>query len=135
MPPSAGACQTTEASENPDCGRAGDRSSIMTAITCCLAAAGETMTPSSGAATTTGVGSGVGVALVVGLPDSDGTTDAKALGVAMPAWLATGLPPGPRPNAPPRNAPPATIATTTSAAAARPAPRLGGPHRFRGRIE
>src|SRR4051794_595420 len=58
MPPSAGACQTIEALLKPDCGRAGDRSSIMTAITCRAAASGVTSSPVSGAGTRLG-GAGV----------------------------------------------------------------------------
>src|SRR5262249_38639868 len=54
----------------PDCGRASSWSSIITATTCCRATAGATGTPSSGAATTTGVGFGVGDGLAAG-PDGD----------------------------------------------------------------
>src|SRR5688572_1052373 len=67
MPPSAGACHTTDASLNPDCGRAGPRSSTITAIGCCIAALGATSTPVSGAGTSVGVGSGVGEGIGVGL--------------------------------------------------------------------
>ena len=66
MPPSAGACQTTDAEARPDCGRAGRRSSIMTAIGWRAAIASVTMRPVSGAGTRTGVGSGVGVGTGVG---------------------------------------------------------------------
>src|SRR5437899_2650649 len=60
MPPSAGACQTTEAAEKPDWGRAGDRSSIITAITWREAMFGGTRTPVSGAGTRFGVGATIG---------------------------------------------------------------------------
>ena len=60
MPPSAGACQTTAAALKPDCGRASNWSSIMTAIGCWAATFGDTSTPVSGAGTSTGVGSGAG---------------------------------------------------------------------------
>src|SRR3982750_502557 len=66
MPPSAGACQTTDADVKPDCGRAALRSSIITAIGRWAAALGETRTPSSGAGTRTGVGRGGGVGTGVG---------------------------------------------------------------------
>src|ERR1700704_3951641 len=66
MPPSAGACQTTDALLNPDWGRASPWSSTMTAIGCWAACAGVTRTPSRGAATRVGVGRGVGVGLAVG---------------------------------------------------------------------
>src|SRR5690349_11346066 len=72
MPPSAGACQTTSACDSPDCGRAGRRSSIITAIGCRRAIAGSTRSPVSGAATVTGVGTAVGVATGVGLGDAVG---------------------------------------------------------------
>jgi hypothetical protein len=66
MPPSAGACQTIDAALNPDCGRAGPRSSTMTAIGWRRAAAGVTSWPVSGAGTSTGDGLGVGVGSGVG---------------------------------------------------------------------
>src|SRR5882672_8271264 len=66
MPPSAGACQTTDAELKPDCGRAGPRSSIITAMGRRAATAGATMTPSSGAGTRIGVGTGVGLGVGVG---------------------------------------------------------------------
>src|SRR3954464_12019091 len=49
------------ACDRPDCGRASNWSSIMTAITCRPATAGFTGSPVSGSATRTGVGDGVGV--------------------------------------------------------------------------
>src|SRR6185295_2809813 len=66
MPPSAGACQTTEAALKPDCGRASGWSSIMMAIARRFATFGGTRRPVSGAATGTGVGLGVGVGTGVG---------------------------------------------------------------------
>src|SRR5438876_8064845 len=88
MPPSAGACQTTEASVKPDCGRAGDRSSIMQAMGCRAAAAGETSTPSSGATTSTGPGLRLGDG-TPGEPAGDGDGEAVPAG-APPAGLAAG---------------------------------------------
>src|SRR5882672_12289275 len=67
MPPSAGACQTTDAAENPDCGRAAPRSSIMTAIGWRAATWGRTRRPVSGAGTVVGVGTGVGVGVRLAL--------------------------------------------------------------------
>src|SRR5689334_6529659 len=72
MPPSAGACQTMDAEVKPDCGRAGERSSTITAIGCRAAAAGETSRPVSGAGTRTGVGAGVGVGETLGDGSRDG---------------------------------------------------------------
>ncbi len=66
MPPSAGACHTTDAALKPDCGRASNWSSIITASGCCAAAFGVTRTPVSGAGTSSGVGSGVGGGAVGG---------------------------------------------------------------------
>src|SRR6185503_1374522 len=84
MPPSAGACQTTDAALNPDCGRAGERSSIMTAIGCRAAAAGLTSPPVSGAGTSVGPGVGVGrggrLGVGVGLPDPAAPLDGVAVG-------------------------------------------------------
>src|SRR6185312_15081533 len=76
MPPSAGACQTTDADDRPDCGRAAPRSSIITAIGCRFATAGETGRPVSGAGTVTGVGTGVGVGTCAA---ADGRTEAAGL--------------------------------------------------------
>src|SRR4051812_46701500 len=78
MPPSAGACQTTDADVKPDCGRAALRSSIITAIGRRTAISGGTRTPSSGAGTSTGVGSGVGVGAALGGGVADGDVDAVA---------------------------------------------------------
>src|SRR3954454_1321260 len=72
MPPSAGACQTTLADARPDCGRASNWSSIITAITGRDATLSRTGTPVRGAATRTGVGAGVGVGAAVGLGASVG---------------------------------------------------------------
>src|SRR3954463_14511178 len=115
MPPSAGACQTTEASLNPDCGRAGERSSIITAIGWSFAAAGLTRTPSSGAATRTGVGSGVGLGEASGLADpAPGLLDpwptAIAVGENNPDGAATALK-----RVPPTSTPAPTARTTTTA--------------------
>src|SRR5215208_1279056 len=76
MPPSAGACHTIDAEPKPDCGRAGERSSIMTAIGCRRAASGVTSRPVNGAGTS--FGDGVGVADGAGV----GTTLAVASGEA-----------------------------------------------------
>ena len=102
MPPSAGACQMTDAALNPDCGRAADRSSIMTAIGWRRAWAGVTMRPVSGAATRIGVGAGVGVGSILGEGLAGGTlslggtlgTDAAG-GEAIASWLGAGLPHAP----------------------------------------
>src|SRR6476661_8874830 len=91
MPPSAGACQTTEADDRPDCGRAAPRSSIITAIGCRLATAGETGRPVSGAGTVTGVGTGVGVGTAVGLAGAVGSAVAVAVDPGVsPAGVAVG---------------------------------------------
>src|SRR6187551_2506255 len=84
MPPSAGACHTTEADARPDCGRAARRSSIMTAIGWRAATAGETICPVSGAGTRTGVGSGVGVGTGVG----DGEAVGSVVGVGRAVGAA-----------------------------------------------
>src|SRR4051812_4222720 len=75
MPPSAGACQTTLAELSPDCGRASNWSSTMTATTCRLAAAGVTSRPGSGAGTRLGVGSGGGLGAIVGEADGVASAD------------------------------------------------------------
>src|SRR5262245_30950122 len=74
MPPSAGACQTIEALLKPDCGRAGERSSIMTAITWRSAASGLTRRPVSGAGTSCGGGGTDGGGSVGGAEDGLGAT-------------------------------------------------------------
>src|SRR4051794_16867482 len=86
MPPSAGACHTTEAALKPDCGRASNWSSIMTATGWRLATSGVTGRPVSGAATSAGVGMAVGVGEAVGV----GVGLGLGLGVAdgVGAWLA-----------------------------------------------
>src|SRR5262245_24829859 len=131
MPPSAGACQTTDALLNPDCGRAGPRSSIITAMGWRAATAGGTRTPSSGAGTGVGVGTGVGDGVGVGWGVGVGGGVGVAVGAGVGAGVAAteGLPAtatwdGPlddvamaRP--PARIAPiasPLAIATTTSTA-------------------
>src|SRR6266496_2068826 len=101
MPPSAGACHTTDASLNPDCGRAADRSSIITAIGWSLALDGETSTPSSGAATSTGVATGVGLGEALSDGDSDGSSDVPGavdgtITIAEPDGLELGPAPGPK---------------------------------------
>src|SRR5437773_1967915 len=73
MPPSAGACQTTDAWLKPDWGRAGERSSIMTAMTWRSATLRVTGIPVSGAGTRVGVGIGVGVGL--GLDGGHGSAE------------------------------------------------------------
>src|SRR6185295_3088057 len=94
MPPSAGACHTTDAELNPDCWRAGERSSIITAITGSLARAGVVSSPSSGATALTGVGSGEGDKDGLGLPESLGAPLApESPGVPLEA-AATWLPDG-----------------------------------------
>src|SRR5215203_1903315 len=72
MPPSAGACHTTSAKLKPDCGRAPNWSSTMTATTWRLATAGFTRRPVNGAGTRLGVGSGVGLGGAVGLGSTVG---------------------------------------------------------------
>src|SRR6266542_472685 len=124
MPPSAGACQTTDASENPDWGRAAERSSIITAMTCCLAAAGETRIPSRGAATRTGVGCGVGLASWLG--DAEAPADSVGVPLPMSAGLLTAPTACPPPNAPPTNAPPIATRTTATPIATERARRLMG---------
>src|SRR5258707_1103372 len=81
MPPSAGACQTIDAALNPDCGRAGDRSSIITAIGWRAAAAGLTRRPVSGSGTRTGVGFGSGVGAKDGEVDADGPVEPWGAGL------------------------------------------------------
>src|SRR5919202_1645980 len=78
MPPSAGACHTTDAAENPDCGRAGERSSTMTAIGWRAARAGGTGSPSRGAGTIDGIADGPGEALAATDGDATATTDGDA---------------------------------------------------------
>src|SRR5580765_2466532 len=80
MPPSAGACQTTDAALKPDCGRASNWSSIMTAIGWRAAAAGETRRPVSGAGTSLGAGVGVGSGGYDGGGETDGPTEGLASG-------------------------------------------------------
>src|SRR5256885_15625575 len=99
MPPSAGACHTTDAELKPDCGRAGPRSSIITAMGRWAATAGGTLTPSSGAGTRTGVGAGVGVGDGVGRAgattgwDGTGVSAAAVADAAVTAVVAPGLAP------------------------------------------
>src|ERR1051325_9112470 len=83
MPPSAGACQTTSACDSPDCGRAGRRSSIITAIGCRRAMAASTSSPVSGAATLTGVGTGVGPGDGEGERVGDTVGDAPTVGATV----------------------------------------------------
>src|SRR6187549_1783367 len=78
MPPSAGACHTTDAALKPDCGRASGWSSIMIAIARRFATSGGTRRPVSGAWTGTGVGTGVSVG--VGATVGDGVGAGEALG-------------------------------------------------------
>ena len=71
MPPSAGAWNTIEAELSPDCGRAGLRSSIITAIGWRAAAAGLTSSPVNADGTRIGLGLGLGAGLAgvgLGLP-------------------------------------------------------------------
>jgi hypothetical protein len=82
MPPSAGACQTIEAAEKPDCGRAGPRSSIITAIGWRCASAALTGSPSSGPGTSEGPGDALGIGLA---EDADGATPELWEGVPDPA--------------------------------------------------
>src|SRR5215218_1179424 len=95
MPPSAGACHTTLAELSPDCGRAPNWSSIMTAITCRLATPGVTRRPVSGAGTRPGVGSGVGLGDAVGLADAaaegDGDGDEDGVGVRSRVGAGDGI--------------------------------------------
>src|SRR4051794_12975456 len=86
MPPSAGACQTIDAALNPDCGRASNWSSIITAIGWRIAAAGDTSRPVSGSATSTGLGVGLGVGAV------DGPAELP-LGVALGVVLGVAIAP------------------------------------------
>src|SRR5512146_2184898 len=113
IPPSAGACQTTDAALNPDCGRASRRSSIMTAIGRRAATSGGTNRPVSGAGTRTGVGLGLGVGVGVGLGSTLGFGLGSVASVGAPdraaAWsLGPAEPPVPA-------APPTRIASTTTA--------------------
>src|SRR5471032_1523422 len=84
MPPSAGAWKTIDAELRPDCGRAGPRSSIITAIGWRAAAAGLTSSPVSADATSTGLGLGLGLGdgdglgTIVGLGAIDADGDALA---------------------------------------------------------
>src|SRR4029079_19631137 len=135
MPPSAGACQTTDAALNPDCGRAGPRSSIMTAIGWRAATSGGTRTPVSGAGTGVGVGTGGGVGMGVdsgvgvgsGVGTGVGVTVGDGFGapggLAAPAtWdgstVDDAVPPAPATSAP-RPRPPITATSTRTATTAR----------------
>lgn len=89
MPPSAGACQTTDAALNPDCGRALEWSSIITAIARFAATAGVTGRPVSGAATV-GVGTGVGRNVGVGEGVTCGVAGAGVGPPAIGGWLPLG---------------------------------------------
>src|SRR5215218_7676770 len=84
MPPSAGACQTTEAAVKPDCGRAACWSSTITAIGWRDAACGLTRRPVSGAATRLGPRVGVGA----------GGRDGAELAEGWTSPLGAGEPPG-----------------------------------------
>ncbi len=92
MPPSAGAWKTIEAELSPDCGRAGLRSSIITAIGWRTAAAGLTSSPVSADGTSTGLGLGLGLGdgdglgTIVGL----GAFDAEGDGLAVATVLVAG---------------------------------------------
>src|SRR5512135_974646 len=94
MPPSAGACQTMPAELKPDWGRAGARSSIMTATTGLAASDGETSDPVRASTTSAGVGCGVGegVASGVGSGVASAVTVASVVG---PGALGPGLEPAP----------------------------------------
>src|SRR3954453_17753731 len=96
MPPSAGACQTTEAALKPDWGRASNWSSIMTATGWRLATSGVTSRPVSGAATSAGGGMGVGVGEAVGVGVGLGVGVADAVGgwLAVAAAVSLGVPAG-----------------------------------------
>ncbi len=83
MPPSAGACQTTDADVNPLCGRASGWSSTITAITWRAASGGATRTPVSGAGTRTGVGAGVGDGVGVGSGVGVGASVGMGVGVGV----------------------------------------------------
>src|SRR5690349_12839352 len=85
MPPSAGACHTTDASLKPDCGRASGWSSIMTATTCRLATAGDRGRPGRGAGTSAGAGVGVAVGVGVGVGDGVAVGVDVVLGEAVVA--------------------------------------------------
>src|SRR4029079_10776826 len=87
MPPSAGACQTTEAALKPDCGRASGWASIMIAMARRAATFCGTSRPVSGAATGTGVGTGVAVGSGVG--EGVGVGAAVDAGDAAGEGLAT----------------------------------------------
>src|SRR5665811_2095754 len=81
MPPSAGACQTTDAWLNPDWGRPAAWSSTSTAIGCRAASAGARRRPVSGATARTGVGTGGGAGVGTGAGVGFGGTVA---GIAEP---------------------------------------------------
>jgi len=90
MPPSAGAWKTIDAEPSPDWGRAGLRSSSITAIGWRAAAAGLTSSPVNGAGTRTGLGLGLGAGEGLGvdglaLPLADGAGEGltEADGVAL----------------------------------------------------
>src|SRR5262245_9644209 len=91
MPPSAGACQTTDAALNPDWGRAGPRSSTMTATGWRAATSGGTRTPVGGARTGCGVGTGVGVGVGVGSGVGVGRGVGVGVGVGAGVGDADGL--------------------------------------------
>src|SRR5829696_6528319 len=92
MPPSAGACHTTEADDSPDCGRAPLRSSIITAIGCRAATVAVTGRPVSGAGTGAVVGTGVGVGTAGGVGVAVGTEVGVDAGAVVAAgWLACAI--------------------------------------------
>src|SRR4051812_35587150 len=90
MPPSAGACQTIDAALNPDCGRAGERSSTMTAIGWRAATAGVTRRPVSGSATRTAPALGVGVGAAEGGADGPIGELASVEGAGLTSGAADG---------------------------------------------
>src|SRR6186713_2753404 len=99
MPPSAGACHTIDADCSPDCGRAADRSSIITAIGWRCDAFSLIIRPVSAEGNSSGVGLGEGVGVGVG----PGVGDGPSLGAGV----------GEPPTAPAANAP--AVTPTTSA--------------------
>src|SRR5215207_11035153 len=79
-PPSAGACQTMDALLKPNCGRAWESSSTITAMGRWRAASGLIGSPVRGASTVSGAGSGVAGAAVRGGAVAKGSAVAIVVG-------------------------------------------------------
>src|SRR5689334_8994920 len=116
MPPSAGACHTIEALLKPDCGRAGERSSTMTAMTWRSAWSCVTGRPVSGAGTMLGGGGVEGGGAVGGAAEAVGST-ATRVGEGSDGGADDGLGPAVAATAPPGKSVPIWDATRIPRAA------------------